>query len=164
MIGISLREFARRDGCSDMAVRKAIKEGHLHKLSDGSLDPDLVGTGWRASNRRATSDGTIEQLAERAIDEAVEIPAIADSEAKKEFYLAELRRLEYDQKSGLVAPVSEQIAIVSAAFARVRQRLLAFPAETAPALHRCKTPAEVEAEMRRRVVEVLEELSRTAGE
>lgn len=163
MIGISVREFARRDGCSHTLVNRAIKEGHLRKFEDGSLDPSLAGTGWRSSNRRAVGAETIEQLAERAIAEAVVIPSIADSEAKKEYYLAELRRLEYDVKSGYVAPVSEQIALVTAAFSRVRQRLLALAAEAAPALHRCKTPAEVEAEVRRRVVEALEELAGAAG-
>jgi hypothetical protein len=51
--GISLREFARRDGCSDKVVRRAIAAGSLIANGDGSLDPALVGTGWRKSNRRA---------------------------------------------------------------------------------------------------------------
>ena len=51
-MGISIREFARRDGCSDMLVRKAIKAGRLPALADGTLDPLLVGSGWRKANRR----------------------------------------------------------------------------------------------------------------
>lgn len=51
--GISLREFARRDGCSDTLVRKAIKGGYLRPFGDGSLDPALVGTGWRRGNKDA---------------------------------------------------------------------------------------------------------------
>lgn len=158
MSGISIREFARREGCSDTAVHKAIKTGALHKLPDGSLDEALVGTGWRPSNRRIQGR-TPAEGAEAALREAVVIPPIADSEAKKEFYLAELRQLEYDLKSGLVSPNAEQVAIVAAAMARVRTRLLAIPSEAAPALHRCKTVQEAEAELRRRVTEALEELS-----
>ena len=51
--GISIREFAKRDGCNDKLVRRAISAGHLKSLADGSLDPELVGSGWRKSNRTA---------------------------------------------------------------------------------------------------------------
>ncbi|WP_439597979.1 hypothetical protein [Falsiroseomonas sp.] len=49
--GISIREFARREGCSDRLVRRAVEQGKLHALSNGKLNPDLVGTGWRHGNR-----------------------------------------------------------------------------------------------------------------
>lgn len=163
---VSVREFAKREGISHTAVNKAIKEGRLPKLPSGKLDAALVGSGWRAGNRRAAAarlTETPEEAAERAVAEAVVIPPIADSEAQKEFYLAELRRLEFDVKSGLVAPVAEMTSRVSAALARVRTRLLAFPAEASPALDRCKTPAEIETELRRRVTEVLEELANAGG-
>lgn len=52
MAGISIREFGRRDGCDDKLVRRAIKSGRLVALSDGTIDPALVGTGWRKTNRR----------------------------------------------------------------------------------------------------------------
>ena len=51
-MGISIREFSRRDGCSDTLVHKAIKTGRLQALPDGSIDPALIGTGWRKANRR----------------------------------------------------------------------------------------------------------------
>lgn len=50
MDGISIREFARRDNCSDRLVRKAIDAGYLRKLPDGKLDPAAVGTAWRKGN------------------------------------------------------------------------------------------------------------------
>jgi hypothetical protein len=51
--GISIREFARRDGCDDKLVRRAIERGNIALQPDGSIDPALVGTGWRRNNRRA---------------------------------------------------------------------------------------------------------------
>ncbi len=51
--GISIREFARRDGCSDKVVRTAIAAKKLKTLPDGSLDEALVKTGWRKGNRGA---------------------------------------------------------------------------------------------------------------
>jgi hypothetical protein len=50
---VSIREFARLDGCSDKLVRRAISEGKLRVSADGKLDRALAGTGWRRTNRRA---------------------------------------------------------------------------------------------------------------
>jgi hypothetical protein len=53
--GISIREFARREECSDRLVRRAVEQGKLLALSNGKLNPDLVGTGWRHGNRHAAA-------------------------------------------------------------------------------------------------------------
>ena len=50
---VSVREFARLDGCDEKLVRRAIKSGKLRLSEDGKLDPALAGTGWRKANRRA---------------------------------------------------------------------------------------------------------------
>lgn len=50
---VSVREFARLDGCDDKLVRRAIKAGKLPISAEGKLDPALAGTGWRKQNRRA---------------------------------------------------------------------------------------------------------------
>ncbi|MCB8877597.1 hypothetical protein [Acidisoma silvae] len=50
--GISIREFARRDGCSERLVRRHVDRGAITKFPDGSIDPTFVGTGWRSSARR----------------------------------------------------------------------------------------------------------------
>lgn len=49
---ISIREFARRDGCDERMVRKGITAGYLVKdPSTGKLDAAKVGTEWRTGNR-----------------------------------------------------------------------------------------------------------------
>lgn len=48
---VSVREFARLDGCDDKLVRRAIKAGKLPVSTDGKVDPKLAGTGWRKRNR-----------------------------------------------------------------------------------------------------------------
>lgn len=53
--GVSIREFARREGCSDTLVRRAIGQGKLKKLGDGTVDSALVGSGWNKTNRAAAS-------------------------------------------------------------------------------------------------------------
>jgi hypothetical protein len=51
--GISIREFARREGVSDKIIRRAITAGSLTPLPDGKLSPAWVGSGWRKANRHA---------------------------------------------------------------------------------------------------------------
>ncbi|EHL97718.1 hypothetical protein HMPREF9946_04001 [Acetobacteraceae bacterium AT-5844] len=51
--GISIREFARREGVNDKVIRRAISAGYLKTSDDGTLPASLVGTGWRKSNRHA---------------------------------------------------------------------------------------------------------------
>ena len=50
---VSVREFARLDGCNDKLVRRAIKAGKLRVSEDGKVDAALAGSGWRKQNRRA---------------------------------------------------------------------------------------------------------------
>jgi hypothetical protein len=51
LIGISIREFARRDGCSEKLVRRHVERGGLKRFADGTVDPTGIGTGWRESSR-----------------------------------------------------------------------------------------------------------------
>jgi hypothetical protein len=50
---VSIREFARRDGCNDALVRRAIKDGKLRVSADGKVDASQAGKGWRKANRRS---------------------------------------------------------------------------------------------------------------
>ena len=168
--GLSIREFARRDGCDDALVRRALKQGRLKAFDDGSLDEALVGSDWRRTNRRADTgadkvrtvrtsapgvdsadigdDETPEQAATRIIALSGATMDVAEAERVKENYLALLRQLEYDQKSGAVVPIADVARVMGEAYAQVRTRLLSIPAEHAPRLHRLKTVAELEEGLR----------------
>ncbi len=167
MQGIAIREFARRDGCSDTVVRQdGIRKGMLKPFPDGSLDPALVGTGWRAGNRKPASPAVRVQPGETPAEAAVRIVSdgaglldIAQAERLKENYLARLRQLEYDTKAAAVVPAEDIANIIGEQLAAVRTRLLAFPAEHAPRLHRCKTVAEVQDALMSLVVQALEHLT-----
>lgn len=185
-LGISIREFARRDGCSDTLVRKAIKSGHLLAFDDGSLDPDHVGGDWRKTNRRganpdanqsantvaesanraeefapaASDDESAAEVAERIISSSGAPFSLIEAERTKENYLALLKQLEYDIKSGAVVAVEDIARAVGEEYAKVRTKLLAIPAEQAPRLHRLKTVAEVQDVLMGCIVEALEALVR----
>lgn len=49
---ISTREFAKRAGCDEKQVRRAIEKGLLFKGEDGLLAADQVDGPWRKPNRR----------------------------------------------------------------------------------------------------------------
>lgn len=66
MKGISVREFARRDACDEKLVRRAIAGGFLERFRDGSLEPALVGTGWRKTNRRRGPANTTAHTADKS--------------------------------------------------------------------------------------------------
>jgi len=133
--GISIREFARREGVSDTLVRKALKLKRLVAFADGSINPALAGSSWREGNAKAANSAN--QSANPAVrssqveprtanllpdeDESLEGQALwllenggvatrdyAEALRLKENYLALLRQLEYEQKSG--ALVSLEIA------------------------------------------------------
>lgn len=202
--GISIREFARRDGCSDRLVRDAITAGYLRKTADGKLDPAAVGTPWRKGNRGAEAGAesprlrtphhedlrTSTELAQPTVEIALEhqphggalkrqrraeVVAAGDDEdsdpetwtqaiadRRKATANARLRELEYDQKVGLVVPVDAVLELVAKEYASVRTRLLAIPAEQAPRIHRCRTPAEVQDALHELIVQALEGLTQDA--
>lgn len=73
--GISIREFARREGVSDKLVRRALENGYLTALSDGKLSADLVGTGWCKRNRQGADKGA--DTADRGADSPQLVSALA---------------------------------------------------------------------------------------
>jgi hypothetical protein len=100
VIGISMRQFPRPEGCPRELVTKKIKSGHLAILPSGTLDPSLVATGWHKTK----------ELETRAAALVAASPAIApkfEFEAKKEHCLAKLRPLEFDHQFAKQAPITK---------------------------------------------------------
>lgn len=158
-MGISVREFAKRDGCSHSVVLRAIKEGRLKKLPDDTLDEALVGSGWRPTNRRKAAESKGSAPASSKKSKTIEVSDLASIEVRKEFYLSEIRRLEYETKAGMLVPIDEVNAVWGEKISRIRTRLMALPSEIAPEFQRSKTVAEAEKLIRRQIIAALEELS-----
>ena len=126
--GISVREFARREGVSDTLVHQAIKQGRLKKNPDGKMDPALLGGGWRAGRRwQDATDGTQDTLQSGA-------KGLAYGEALrlKENFTAMLRRLEYEQKAGTVIEMAVARGVVFDLTRQQRDTWLAWPVKVAP--------------------------------
>ncbi|TCK43996.1 hypothetical protein B0G84_2344 [Paraburkholderia sp. BL8N3] len=101
-----------------------------------------------------------EEAADKILTGAVELLDFDAARCFKENYLGLKAQLEYDRDSGLVVDVTEVAKAVGAEYAKVRTRLLSIPAEQAPRLHRCKTPAELQDVLQEIITEALEELTR----
>jgi hypothetical protein len=169
-LGITRREFARLDGCDEKQVRRGIEAGRLSVLSDGTIDPTLAGTGWRRRNRNGAKE---RKPSPETVDKIVRAKVIPVADSSRDDLNAAIRRreeanallkeLEYDTKSGAVVEVAKVAKLFGEACSKVRTKLLAIPAEQAPAIHRCATVAEVQALLIEIITEALEELSRDPG-
>lgn len=169
---ISVREFARRDGCNEKLVRRGIAEGRLARGDDGKVDSALVATGWRRGNAmllpaqsapadaradkpvrdepiEARDDETLAQAAERIAAASEVIPALATSMAKKEHFLALLRQLEYREKDGELVELQLARSVLFEEARAARDAWLNWPARFAALI---AAELEVEAD---RATEVL---------
>lgn len=124
--GIAIREFARREGVSDTLVHQAIKAGRLKPFPDRSLDPALVGTAWRQGNLSGKGDGE-QPRGPKGLD-------YAEALRLKENYLALLRRLEYEEKSGSLIELSIAEAVIFDCFRAQRDAWLNWPMRIGPLL------------------------------
>ena len=88
---VSVREFARLDGCDEKLVRRAIKSGKLRVCDDGKLDPALAGTGWRKANRRAADSADTSENVRTNVRtrKKVSAPSAKDVEGASEELFAE---------------------------------------------------------------------------
>lgn len=174
--GLSIREFARREGCSDTLVRRAITQGRLKAKKDGTLDPALIGSPWRQANATASKpdamparpassrrpagsqgsagstlgdDDSLEADASRLLNEGEGVD-YAEALRRKENWLALLRQLEYEQKSGALVELAVAQAVLFEASRGQRDAWLNWPAKIGPLL-----AAELGLEEADRVTEAL---------
>lgn len=187
---LSVREFAKRAGCDEKQVRRALEKGLISKGDDGLLDEALVGGQWRRPNRRGVvkiaadnaakvrttanvrtsarnprnaevvrTGETPEEAAERIVAQVGALLPLDQALRLKENYLGRHQQLSYDLKAGSVVLIADVAKSVGAEYATVRTKMLAIPAERAPAVHRLKTVTEVEDLLRGVIVEALEGLT-----
>lgn len=83
---------------------------------------------------------------------------LGDARRRKVEADASSAELDLARKKAELAPIGTLSRAYGAACARLRSRLLAIPSKAAPQAHRMKTVSEVEALLRREIIEALEEL------
>lgn len=173
---LSVAEASRLAGITRPAIDRHVKAGRIAR-SGGGLDRASFEV-WLAARAGATpataaaTHAAVEVLASvdgqsaanaRAalalVDENGVFETRAEAERHRDSFIARLRQIEFDQKSGAVVDAAEMSKKVGEEYARVRTRLLSIPAEQAPQLARCKTVPELQDRLLGLIVRTLEELA-----
>ena len=180
-LGISKREFARRVDCSESLVRKKIAQGRLLPEEDGTLDPALVdavlASGWdglyepgahtahgaHSDMERLNAAGVTGTQSTDEISSTLGISKLG-AERVKEVYLARLRQLEYETKSGLVISKEDAAAAWEEHVSNARARLLNIPTKLAPLVAMESDMAGCQDLIKREIHDALTELSQSGSE
>ncbi|VTU36206.1 hypothetical protein [Variovorax sp. PBL-E5] len=158
---ISAREFARRAGCDEKQVRRALTAGRLHADAGGLLDPAQLKLGWRkatrASGRKGADKSKVSADMSAQLSAPVsalevrddETPAVAASRLVREFgaehdlneairikenYNAMLKRLEYEEKEGTLVELALAEQVLFEGGRAARDAWLNFPSKIGPML------------------------------
>jgi hypothetical protein len=139
---VSIREYARRRGCSHVAVMKAAKSGRI-TLTDGKVDTETADRQW-ASNTDAAQRRDAGALAPASTVSAPGQPApstgspsqitYSTQRAIREGYLARLAKIEFEVKTGKLIEV-DKVRVKAFNLARkARDMLGGLPDRLAPIL------------------------------
>ena len=173
---ISQAEYARRRGCTEGAIRRAVRDGRI-ALFDGKVDPVAADAQWARNTRpRAGSEpvGVVATAAPRAGSEqgggaSTSPPGREEedgsggywaSKARREAAEADLAELKLAEQRGSlisVKAVSDQLALD---YATTREGLLQLPSRLGSTLAAETDPAAVERLLR---AEIHQALTRLAG-
>lgn len=178
---LTISQYARHRGCSHEAVRKAIDCGRIPKQLDESgkrhqIDPDIADKCWEQNTNKAKQKGgdavrkkyvkyTVETDTTEDADEEPEseeskaLPRYNESIKKKEYYKAEMAKMDFEEKQGTLVKADE---VKRAAFdmARtLREQLYNIPDRLAQTLAVESDPDRVHAEIIRELDQILGELA-----
>ena len=173
---VSVSAAAREIGVHRSTLQSQVNAGQVRShegkvrlsevLEDRAANIDLTRSRRRAGDGDALPMAPADQTAGQPPADADQ-PVIVDGKALpyaearalKETYLARLRQLEFDIKSGEVAAIADVVEHVTADYARVRNKLLSIGALTAPRLAMVRSADEAKAIVDGAVHDALAELS-----
>lgn len=162
---LSIRAYAEHRGVSDTAVRKAIKQHRISVLRNGKIDPEVADREWE-NNSNPAYQYTAEEKQNAPQEESPTETSSRDigvsfqqSRAIREAYEARLKKLDYDQKSGKLIPISEvQVEAFNAA-RLVRDRILNVPDKVIPLIAGKTDIFEMKDILKKELIKSLEVLS-----
>lgn len=133
---VSKSEYARRRGCTESAVRRAVKDGRISEI-DGKIDPVAADAQWsrntqvRAGSRPAgQGDGVVHAPVADESDE----DSYWASRARRERTEADLAELRLAEQRGQLVRAADVRATHARKLASLREALLQLPARVAPVL------------------------------
>ena len=137
---ITQSEYARRRGCTEGAVRRAVRDGRI-SLIDGKIDPVAADAQWARNTRvragsRATDDANLQAPAGPARGRSDEDgdDGYWVSKARREKAEADLAELKLSEQRGELVRAADVRAAQARRLAALRESLLQLPARLAPVL------------------------------
>jgi hypothetical protein len=158
---VSQSEYARRRGCTEGAVRRAVRDGRI-ALIDGKLDPVAADAQWARNTRpRAGSEPAAAPLT-AAPDREGEDDGNGywASKARRESAEADLAELKLAEQRGQLVRADEVRAALSRRAAAFREGLLQIPSRLSAVLaaevDQARVHALLDAELRTVVAHLVE--------
>lgn len=160
---VSASEYARLRGCSEGAVRKAVRDRRI-STQDGRIDPVAADAQWakntrpRAANKATNSDSqaTSESAPTRS-------PKASDdywvSKSRREAAEAAMAELELAEMRGELVRVADIRSSLGRRIAGVREALLQLPARVVPVLAANPAPRAMSEVLRLELIRVLSHFS-----
>jgi phage terminase Nu1 subunit (DNA packaging protein) len=171
---MTLTDYAKRRGCTKMAVSTAIKSGRLVKsvvwLENGRpaiTDAMLADEEWRENTDLTRAHQTVRERAAQAPSargsaEGADVAStMADAALREKHWRALKAELEYKQAAGELVPAAEVRGKLEETFHACRTRLLGVPSRVKQALPEL-TPGAV-AKIDELIREALEDLAAGAA-
>jgi hypothetical protein len=139
---ITQSEYARRRGCTEGAVRRAVRDGRI-SLIEGRIDPVAADAQWARNTRvragsRATDDANLQAgggpRRSRSDDDEDDGEGYWASKARREKAEADLAELKLAEQCGELVRAADVRAVHSRRLAALREALLQLPARLSPVL------------------------------
>ena len=134
-----MSEYARRRGCSEGAVRRAIRDGRISAI-EGKVDPVAADAQWSRNTRvragsRPTQDANLAAPGEptRREEEGAE-GGYWKSRARREQAEAEMAELKLAEQLGELVRAADVRAVQAKRLAGLREALLQIPARLSAVL------------------------------
>lgn len=134
---ISIREFARRVGVSDTAIRKAIKLGKIKMVQTGSQKGINYETGLQAVkdfgigaiyNEKNTENNILEPtIPNVAAKTKADTATFQESKRREAYFKSELARLEYEKESNILVNKQEVYKQLFALAKEIKNQILLVP-------------------------------------
>lgn len=183
---ISIREFARRVGVSDAAIRKAISSGRISKAvgrnpANGrpTVDYAMASEEWAASGGGAHSTNYTPTAVSQTIRAAGNTDAanLGGAQAKSQpadavtmvaakkaqaVYIAKIKELEYRKMAGILVEKDQVYKALFAFGQELRNNLLNIPDRIMPDIRAAVTDSEAHAMLYEAIANELDKLSEMA--
>lgn len=138
---ITQSEYARRRGCTEAAVRRAVKDKRI-TLIDGRIDPVAADAQWARNTRvragsRAADDANLRVPRGDASDGGDDEPDVEDYytvKARRERAEADLAELKLAEQRGELVRVADVRAAWAKRASALRESILQVPSRLSPVL------------------------------